>query len=837
MLTKTLLEQLTAETRNTPVIFAPGLPPKTVNLMMGEIIATSSFFENLTNKAHQLDSTQIQIVIRQYLNLRGNLLKNTNIAYTRHPFFPTNQLCLKIAEAIAGDDEPVCKILMPYVVSLCRATYSLKSETEENGHFPLENYILNHQQNALIPVEEIFTTATVNTNLVFADFQNDSSSEVQYQLSEQDWLALKHITGESSSNYIAELKNHHAQRFDNGSIGFAIKTLAMELKKGSVVGVGTEQQVNIEIAAEAIKKFYILWKALPAETKSSVNSFKIQNYGYADLSLENYFLALFGGILGCELTPEELEQQKKDKIFLCAHQISLILEEFLTQNPGLYTITLNAQAMPVKLTDLNPLQKQALEALKTRSQVALVSNKNLFTNLVNLLVKSPLPDSVQNVAAQIEPHIQDFFQLSVLTESPEILNELLKLIRPRLGDLQRVETLPNILRFLSLEDQKIIIDIHAKTLFSLIKTPNDYQRLVKSSGLKQELVYYFHNLYSDFLLSNINTLDDCFFILQHIPDKDLLLHFLLSRRIQKLFNNNFEALTTLLELFKHEQSTVIVAFFEQLIQWEPQRIYMRVAENAKRCFATQYVFHMKPKIHNFNDFLDVLSDWQYENEYHQSYSDGIIQNTLLIQFEEQLKRWVNNEQNLSSLLKHLVRIHSGTVLKKFAYLISSKESCEHFFALVPGKNRTASLTINFKTFLTSLEDFFTFSAPLSANERLSILEQLTYKDLNCTQEKFESLVLVNTVATKLENYPVSDSRSLTRDQLVNALNENPNISIEQIIDLLRKCLVTIDSSYTKHHSLFPHSTNQNAFLKFIEQLIDEISSFKERSSSYDYMVI
>ena len=118
------------------------------------------------------------------------------------------------------------------------------------------------------------------------------------------------------------LKKHHDHHFDDDSIGFAIKSLANELRKGSVRDAGTEEEADNEVIAAAIKSFYVLWRLLTPEIKEQISSLNLRELSILNVSLEEYFLALFIRMEGCVPTESELEQQKEDKIFPCADQIS-----------------------------------------------------------------------------------------------------------------------------------------------------------------------------------------------------------------------------------------------------------------------------------------------------------------------------------------------------------------------------------------------------------------------------------------------------------------------------------------------------------------------------------
>ena len=549
MISITQFCQLIQECQTSKPIFSDKLSPETIRLMQDETSITLSFFKCFMEGLNpQLNITAIESNIRSYLKQRWEALIKSNLAYTRHPFLPINQLCLKIAEAIAGPNEPVCLILMPTVRGLCRETpFSLKVETENAGHFALEEYALNRDQTLLIPVEELFVQGGVNTHVVFPDFQ-ENLQEVHYRLGGHDFLTLEQIAGEASSIYMQALKKHHAQHFDNDSIGFAIKSLAIDLKKGSVKDAGTEEKADNEVIAPAIKSFYVLWRSLPSQVKEQITPLRLKKFGDPNVSLEDYFLALFVRIEKCVLTESELKQQPaEDRIFPCAYQISNILHEFLNQYPQLYEINISQQTAGKKeLPDLKPLQERALLALKNRSQSFEADDSNLFENLTDLMTflhtlmhyYSPSSShSTQLVATKIASHVHSYQHLITLLTRGKIFAEVLEHVLPRLGKLHNIWNIHKLFPALSEKNQQVIIDGKFEAIYSSIRTRADYKAIERT--LKTNAKINFQFLYVTRLAEQIKTAEDVLSTIKKLNTPELVEQLLtiLKPRINELFNS------------------------------------------------------------------------------------------------------------------------------------------------------------------------------------------------------------------------------------------------------------------------------------------------------------
>lgn len=432
MITLDVLSSLLEEYKNKEATFSSDLEAKTVALMQLESRVTLCFLEHLTTAFKSgMSSENVCLILRSYFSARWDALKNTNIAYTRHPFLPINQLCLKIAEQIAGTNESIATILMPTVIGLCRETYSLKSETEESGHFAVEQFILNERGTRLIPVVELFDAGKVNTNLIFSDFQ-PSSAQVQYQLNSKELARVKTVAGESGKQYMQALTQLHASHYDNHSVGFAIKELATHLKKASVNDAGTENSANFVLCEDAIKTFYDLWRKLPEETIIKINQYRIKNYGNPDYSLESYFLALFVRHQDCSLTEEERAKQKAEDIFPCAQQISDCLNEFLIQNKELYDLNIepSEHALEDQTVQINNLYQAAIAALTQREQALDADDKGVSSFVQKLMCHFKVFREMPNTSDLWAGHIHNFHTLSLLANTEDFpLREVFSKLR------------------------------------------------------------------------------------------------------------------------------------------------------------------------------------------------------------------------------------------------------------------------------------------------------------------------------------------------------------------------------------------------------------------------
>lgn len=809
------LKELIKEYQDKEAAFSKELDPEIVALMKAESEFTFSYFQRLVLILETYPDliTNAKSTIQTFFNLRWLALKTTNLAYTRHPFLPVNQLCLKIAEVIADPEESICRILMPTVLELNRKSYSLKAESEDDGHFYLEQFMLNKNQTLLIPVEEIFEAAAINTNTVFKDFQDDQI-QLQYTLGGRDLLNLEQVAGQASQAYVQALKRYHLQQYDDDTLGFAISCLATDVKKGSVSDSGSENFADNELIAHAIKKFYDLWRSLPEEIKSQVKILKLLHYG-SSLPLESYFLALFVRHPDCPLSDEELCRQKQENIFPCADQIANYLDEFLKQHPMLFTLMLNKAAKETKdkLPELKPLLDNALQALKNRSQTVESDDNLLFNGLVALMFKSEpaVQNSIKTVAVVMAAHVHNYQHLIALLPYPELFREVLHIVQPRLGQLRNVLGIHELFLVLSEENQRTVVDAKFDELFwSVRDTINDYRQL--SGSLKPKVQAYFEALYLNRLAEEITTFEELQKAVKKLKRSELLEQFLLilKPKFSIVLTNPDNVIHILPELTESAQKIVIESLIEQLTQWINPDNYVAFTE------ALHWKLHDDFKKLYFRKRLDdlkSLTDCLRQLEIWKSFED--IQKYIIDQLQSELSQsWITDGTLLLSFMNVLAPKHRLGVFVPCSRLLSTKTLFSDCLKLIPTDSRERFLSaVSFELFITNLDDLKEIAAMVHPGREQSIIfKKFNSRTLNCSVDAFNELTkchsgmqsidksVVQKIVKDLEYY-IYNAQNPAQIEIAKKLIgtlQNSLLSDRDIIDELNKSLKKIKESYSVH---------------------------------------
>ncbi|VEB38683.1 hypothetical protein [Legionella cherrii] len=758
MLTVKQLKELLTVYQNQEAIFSPGLDAKTLKIMQQESAFTFSFFTQLIQGRDEDSSLDKDAkIIRNYFKTRWGLLKKSNLAYTRHPFLPANQFCLKIAEAIAGPKEAICRILMPGLVGFNRESADLKLETEQEGHFELENYITNQAYTKLIPIAEIFQTAKVNSDLVIADFQ-PPANQVVYQLGGRDMLNLEQVAGKASEIFIQVLKKQHRQKYDNNSIGFALHQLALELRKASVADSGSEEWADNEVLAGAIKTFYELWRllsqdlSLPENTdldhKTPIRQLNLKSFGRAHLTLESYLLALFVRHKDCVLTDEEFIRQQQEDIFPCAHQISNCLFEFLNQYPDLYKVPINAQPKEV-LPSLNPLLDEVLEALTHRPQMLDGDDQGLLDQLIELIRKSSEYHDIE-AATFIEPFIQSFQDFILLADHPKLFKEVAACVQPRFADLNTVATIHRLIHLFTKEQQQLIVDAQFKALIQEYNTKDKYQRLIVK--LEEPAKSSLRKKYAEQLAASITSCQD-FLQLGETVSADLLdeVFASLEDKYPVLLNSYDNTCQILQALFHYgNQQKKVLAFVKpNLYQWLNPDNYTSFHE-----FLLSYdtaVVHrimadeLSSRITSFKEWTTHYVAWS---------NHDAIQSALLEQFFLQFKDEIKDGDALISLLQKTGNNSKLKVLQRFLSLIHSKDLFKQCLALMPSNTHERLLSkVPFDSFVSTISELQEIADLFESDKlRQIIFAQFNPEKLDCTKEEFASLTQLKFELKMLEEF-------------------------------------------------------------------------------------
>ncbi|WP_058535845.1 hypothetical protein [Legionella saoudiensis] len=827
MLSRVQLLQFIEECQKLPLIFSDSFNEKEIYWMKLETEVGFDFFKKLVQQV-DFDSEQeaIEQLIRRYLLKRGELVgEKSSIAYLNHPFLPINQLCLKVAEAIAKPDEAVLTMLMPSVWQFCRPMgFSLKEETEEEGHLPLELYALSQRKTKpqLIPVAEIFNQAKVNTNVLFPDFQKDLTA-LQYKLGGRDFLTLEQIGGEASRVYMHALKQKHNQQFDDQSIGFAIRKLARDLKRGAVGDAGTEHIADNEVLAGPIQTFYGLWRALPEETKAQVAHLKLKHYGYKNATLECYFLTLFARCLGCELTDEESLRQKNEDIFPCVDQISQALDEYLIQHPQLFTISLNEQTTATSTpSDLQGLCNAALQALNTRGQSLGFDDDNWWYKLAQLMTVAEYP--ILRTSQIITPELCEMRDLlSLIPINLQLFAAVLNCLGTRLSQLPfKVHKLHKVLPHFLAEKQEIIIQANSSEIVELIRDePQQYNFIFYA--LKSELRQRFEQDYFKLMCDGVKYGDECISLMVNYNETQLTVMLsYLQPRLQELFKGfDFSRLFT--HGVKGHPNLLIDAFFEQLSQWFSPLTYSTWrhawGNESKKYFLGRYVESIKT-ITGFDALLKFLQHWE---------NKVLMHETILEHVKPQLKMWVTDSQHLGILLESINCKSDAFV--EFSDLIADRALLHRWLIVLPSAARLRALsTVNYRAFIHSFSDLHDLFFSLEREERQVVTAQLS-GHLSCTFTELSGLISdkTSTFINDLERYAAQCTNS-SRLQAIEKLMEkfrNPQTSLEEFLDLIRREKKKIEEESFSFRFFFSSAPGSRLFtlLKKFEGELKELARF------------
>lgn len=438
------LQDLLTQFDSTNNSYSPELPQFSVRLMqvLSNLIVTSIKNDLLR---HSEAPEPLKHVIKVTLGLYWLVSSGTNLTYTRHPFAPINQLLLGVATAIAGPDESICQLLMPSVTGVVGQTGTLKEETEVNGRFAPENYVLNDSHTQLIPVADIFEYARNNTNIIIARHQSEPT-QVMYPLSPRELHRLQEVSGQASRKYWHALNKRHDQQYDNFTFGFYLKNFALALHRASVKELGREEVSEQNATALIVRDFYTFWRGLNGEPFDTVKALTLKNWGYEHATLDDYLLTIFYLFPEyCNLEDNEKERVQTQNILPCSKQLSENFEQYLIQYPQLYQISLDSsKSNPI--VNLSDLADSAIESLTTRGQCTDGDDSCLLPYLLKLGLRHNIHQNLASIIVNRNDFgllISSINYVKIVSPSNPAVNDLLKdiliLLLPRIATL-----LPNI---------------------------------------------------------------------------------------------------------------------------------------------------------------------------------------------------------------------------------------------------------------------------------------------------------------------------------------------------------------------------------------------------------
>ncbi len=413
--------------------------------------------QNLLTPEQEIPELRLRVLLQQ----RALIIHMHSNDYTHHPHHPVNRLYLQIAQALAKPEEAVCAVLMPYIESLCRESYSLKAETEDdNGFFYPEHYLLKEKK--LIPVAEIYAQALLNPSYLFDDF-------FSYHLNDYDRKNLKLIAEEACQNYLVALHEEHLLHQQN-NLGHHLQILANALYDASVEAKGTEEDAHEDIA-KAVKVFYEFWRRLP--NNEEINQLTVPEWGRKNVTLKDYLLTLFVRYLDVDLLSDDERQRFTDTaIFPCAYQLSNALNEFLRRYSQLYRISINAiePNSTSNYQELSELKVKALEALNFRGQIVTTTptSSDFFRFILDTKELS-FAERIQFISQLINTEndlwhflvsVNDKKQQGLLqvTDYEELVKKVLYALTSKLTTIT-YQTVEKVIEPLSPENQMVLIEL------------------------------------------------------------------------------------------------------------------------------------------------------------------------------------------------------------------------------------------------------------------------------------------------------------------------------------------------------------------------------------------
>jgi|GEM_PF-3411051 len=761
MISASQLTELIQTYRSQPDIFSSELDEHTRAVMADISEFTFWYLDKIASELDEgLNETEAMNAIKNFFENRWQAIKDSNMAYTRHPFLPANQLCLKLAAIIPELEESICSMLMPDVTSLNRISYSFKAESEDEGNFPAENFILNQDGTQLIPVPEILRMARINTNAIFPDFQPEGTALI-YQMTTWDFLSLEKVAGAAGKLYIQALRRRHAACYDDNSLGFAIRTLSMALKKGSVEDAGTEMLANTDIIDDAIQTFHDIWRNLDEQIRAQVCSYRIQAFGLPDKPIDSYFLALFAGHGDCLVTPEEKLRQEAEQIFECVYQISQSLDEFLVQHQAaLNTISVTpaqaaASSSEAAPDNLDHLLELALEALKKRPQSVDGNDQGLLGYFFYFLAQyeSDFPDVLTAFSARLARHIRHTEDLQNLMEiSPAFYHDLVSHAQDdKLDAFIPAGALRLWMNTLPEAQQQAMMTLRFEELFLQCRPRNNY--LVTISTMSDNVRVEFKRLLVQKISSNINT-GKTFCLLMHsydflanelyeCPDKQALLSTL-----------EFDDIASIFPLLNVKNKAQMILRYTDII-WPNINPISYPAFHSAIGADLEFFFHdfmatrLSAGIANLTDCLAVLNAWSAHKE---------VQKSLLTYLNPRLIFWIKDGENLRLFLSSIHVQYRHEAIKFFLHLINNQSTLMLCLPLIPVAKRASFLSeLPLPSFINSVTALKRLAYHLNTRpDYYSVVHRFDPAMLRCTREEFNEITAmpVYDTATRLKKLRV-----------------------------------------------------------------------------------
>jgi len=309
--------------KSTPVTWST-TPATDLAWMQDEYKQATAALENILHDQHlSKDERALKKILRQFLALRWQLIKNSDTNYFSFFNSPLNQLCVSIAEQIAEPNEPIIKVLVPkldvsvvyYDETFRSITLQERTEIEQRKLLDLSVFNLNEDKTKLIPIlpclEQARRMAPPGFIPVFLnqysgidqsgqklldgkkkhsrEHDNLLSNLSQPQLSAAEIIQLQNTapdyynaliqleTNPTNTAYIGDASWTAISELTGHTLWYELQILCRGLTDGGVEDTSAPAAMqNQDIGRQAkwaIKRFHSIWMRLDSDTRKRVGAF------------------------------------------------------------------------------------------------------------------------------------------------------------------------------------------------------------------------------------------------------------------------------------------------------------------------------------------------------------------------------------------------------------------------------------------------------------------------------------------------------------------------------------------------------------------------------------
>lgn len=231
-------------------------------------------------QADHLERSELKPKIRSFLKKRWACIQNNDLGYVSFPHSPMNQICIKLAKAIAEPGESLAQILMPtlkiddYIVTGESLVELTENQDEEERELLLTHFFISDDGKAIIPITAWFGAQAQNKGEYFNHLYAVDGKEIA--LSQYEIEALRTSAMPHSDNFFEELDLRKRMMSAKGTLSAALLKFCCDLKNNGMGAKGTLHKAHDDVF-ESIREFDVVLKGLTDSDRENI--FKLQAGG------------------------------------------------------------------------------------------------------------------------------------------------------------------------------------------------------------------------------------------------------------------------------------------------------------------------------------------------------------------------------------------------------------------------------------------------------------------------------------------------------------------------------------------------------------------------------